>query len=163
MVRRLKETQNPLDTLEDYFESQSMDCERHGETSLACRVTGAWGIYTIYFYWHEEMPSLELACLLEFPVIPCQYPALWELMGAINPEIFIGHFEICSDRKLISYRYSLVWNQDSPPSIDQMEQLMDIALFEGERFFPAFDFVLNHGKTPQEALESSVLNTVGEA
>jgi hypothetical protein len=44
-----------------------------------------------------------------------------------------------------------------------MEQMMDISLFECERFFPAFNFVINHGFDAPSALSAIVLNTVGEA
>ena len=41
--------------------------------------------------------------------------------------------------------------------------MVDIAITECERFFPAFQFVLWGGKTPQEALAAAMLECVGEA
>jgi hypothetical protein len=41
--------------------------------------------------------------------------------------------------------------------------MVDIALTECERFFPAFQFVLWGGKPPAEALEAAMLDCVGEA
>jgi len=41
--------------------------------------------------------------------------------------------------------------------------MMDIAITECERFFPAFQFVLWGGKTPADALAASMLECVGEA
>ena len=44
-----------------------------------------------------------------------------------------------------------------------MEDLVDIAITESERFYPAFQYVVWGGKSPQEAMASSILETVGEA
>ena len=45
----------------------------------------------------------------------------------------------------------------------QFEDVVDIAFSECERFFPAFQFVLWGGKSPEEALAAAMLETVGEA
>jgi hypothetical protein len=47
--------------------------------------------------------------------------------------------------------------------VEQFEELIDIAISECERFFPAFNFVLGQGKTPDEALTHSMLEPVGQA
>jgi hypothetical protein len=41
--------------------------------------------------------------------------------------------------------------------------MVDIAITECERFFPAFQFLLWGGKSATEALQAAMLETVGEA
>jgi hypothetical protein len=41
--------------------------------------------------------------------------------------------------------------------------MIDIAITECERFFPAFQLVLWGGKSPAEALQMAMLDCVGEA
>ncbi len=48
-------------------------------------------------------------------------------------------------------------------SVEQIEDLVEIALNECERFYPAFQFVLWGGKEPQEAILAAMLETEGEA
>ena len=48
-------------------------------------------------------------------------------------------------------------------SVEQLEDLVDIALNECERFYPAFQFVLWGGKSPTEAIDAAVIETAGEA
>ena len=48
-------------------------------------------------------------------------------------------------------------------SVEQMEDLVEVALGESERFFPAFQFVIWGGKTAEEAVASSLLDVQGEA
>jgi hypothetical protein len=54
--------------------------------------------------------------------------------------------------------------RDTPrASVEQVEDLVDIALSECERFYPAFQFVIWGGKTASEAVSAAILDTVGEA
>ena len=48
-------------------------------------------------------------------------------------------------------------------SAESLEDMVDIALTECERFFPAFQFVLWGGKPPADALQAAMLDCVGEA
>jgi len=41
--------------------------------------------------------------------------------------------------------------------------LIEIAITECERFYPAFQFVIWGGKSPAEAIAAAMLETVGEA
>ena len=48
-------------------------------------------------------------------------------------------------------------------SAESLEDMIDIAITECERFYPAFQFVLWGGKSPAEALQAAMLECVGEA
>ena len=48
-------------------------------------------------------------------------------------------------------------------SHEQIEDLVDVAVGECDRFYPAFQFVIWGGRDPQDALASSLLETQGEA
>ena len=48
-------------------------------------------------------------------------------------------------------------------STEQVEDLVDIALSECERFYPAFQFVVWGGKSPAQAIASAMIDPVGEA
>ena len=44
-----------------------------------------------------------------------------------------------------------------------LEDMVDIALAECERFYPALQFVVWAGHTPCDAIASAMMDTVGEA
>ena len=48
-------------------------------------------------------------------------------------------------------------------SAESLEDMVDIAITECERFFPAFQFVLWGDKSPQDALASAMVDAAGEA
>jgi hypothetical protein len=52
----------------------------------------------------------------------------------------------------------------APPLTEtQVRDLLDIAIAECERFYPAFQYVLWAGKSAEEALDAAMIEPVGEA
>ena len=52
---------------------------------------------------------------------------------------------------------------DAEASAAQCEALLNLGLEACEHYYPAFQFVLWGGKTPQDALAAAMLECVGEA
>jgi hypothetical protein len=46
---------------------------------------------------------------------------------------------------------------------EQIEDLVDIAVSECERFYPAFQLVVWGGKPPDEAMAAAMIDPIGEA
>ena len=45
----------------------------------------------------------------------------------------------------------------------QTASMIDAAMESADRFYPAFDFLIAGGKTPNEAMEACMFETVGQA
>jgi len=45
----------------------------------------------------------------------------------------------------------------------QLEDLVDIAIYECEKYYPAFQLVLFDGSNPKKALSLSTFDTIGRA
>jgi hypothetical protein len=80
----------------------------------------------------------------------------------INEKLWLGHFDLCSEDLVPMFRHTMLMRGGNA-SIEPLEDLVDIALNECERYFPAFQFVLWGGKSPREALNAAMLDPVGEA
>jgi hypothetical protein len=87
---------------------------------------------------------------------------IYELLAIINEQLWLGHFSIWTEEGLPMYRHALPLRGASKPSLEQIEDLIDTAMIECERFYPAFQYVIWGGKTPLEALDASLIETVGE-
>ena len=61
------------------------------------------------------------------------------------------------------FRHNLLLRGIVHPSVEQMEDMIDYAMTECERFFPAFQFVVWGGKEPREALAAAMIDVEGEA
>ena len=61
------------------------------------------------------------------------------------------------------FRHAMLVREGTTVTGELLEELVDIALSECERFYPAFQFVIWGGKAPAEALAAAMLETEGEA
>ena len=61
------------------------------------------------------------------------------------------------------YRHALPLRGTVGLTREQVEDLVETALLECERFYPAFQFVVWGGKTAEEAILASMIDTAGEA
>jgi len=77
--------------------------------------------------------------------------------------MWLGHFAIWADEGVPMFRHAVLLRGKGGACAEQIEDLVDIALNESERFYPAFQFVLWGGKTPDDAIAAALLDTVGEA
>ena len=53
--------------------------------------------------------------------------------------------------------------QDGRIYAAHVDELVDLARSECERYYPAFQFVIWGGRTPDDAIACALLDTVGEA
>ncbi len=88
---------------------------------------------------------------------------IYELLAMINERTWLGHFSIWVEEGLPMFRHSMPLRGAVGPSIQQVEDIVDTAIDECERFYPAFQYVIWGGKAPADALQAAMIDTVGEA
>ena len=106
---------------------------------------------------------MHLSCALEMKVPANKREAIYALLALANEKLWLGHFDLWSDENLPVFRHALLLREGISVSGELMEDLVDIAVTECERFYPAFQFVIWGGKPPLEALTAAMLETEGEA
>ena len=88
---------------------------------------------------------------------------VYELLAAVNERLWLGHFDLGSDEEMPMFRHTVPLRGLSGASVEQLEDLVDSAFTECERFYPAFQFVIWGGKGAHEAIAAALFETVGEA
>ena len=84
--------------------------------------------------------------------------AIYESLGLINEQLWLGHFEMWSGSGLVVFRHSTILDtrEDEGLSLEQAEAIAEAAVEECERFYPVFQFVLWGGKSPGEAISAAL-------
>ena len=85
------------------------------------------------------------------------------LLAAINEKLWFGHFNLWGEEGLPMFRATLLLRGHPGVTVEQAEDLVETAILECERFYPAFQHVIWGGKTADEAVEVAMVDTVGEA
>ena len=154
---------NPLDTVEQIIAANDWAFDRRSESEMAAEAPGKWCDYGLYFSWSHEISAMHFTCAFDLKVPERRRSALYELLALANERLWIGHFGMDADDGMPVFRHSVLLRGARGASAESVEDMVDIAITECERFYPAFQFVLWGGKTPDEALAAAMLECAGEA
>ena len=154
---------NPLDLMEQIVSANDWAFDRRNDSEMAAEAPGKWCDYGLYFSWSQEISAMHFTCAFDLKVPEKRRGALYELLALANERLWIGHFGMDSDDGMPVFRHSVLLRGAQGASAESLEDMIDIAITESERFFPAFQFVLWGGKTPAEAMQAAMLECAGEA
>ncbi len=155
----------PIDVLEQYFEARGWAYERSGDEEIVCTAGGSWAQYELRAVWRGDDGVLQFLCLPDIRAASDKRAAVYETVGLINEQLWLGHFEMWAASGLILFRHAVLVDDDGEAALsaDAAETLVETAIDECERFYPVFQFVLWADKTPQEAIAAALIDTQGEA
>jgi hypothetical protein len=153
----------PLDMLASYFEANGWTFQQNGDDEIAATTQGSWTQYELRAIWREDDQVLQLLAMPDIRVPDDMRGAIYETIGLINEQLWLGHFEMWSSSGVVLFRHGALLGQGDMLTIDQAQLLVEAALDECERFYPVFQFVLWGGKSPSEAIAASMIETRGEA
>jgi hypothetical protein len=155
----------PIDMLEHYFNAHGWSHERTGDEEIVASFQGRWAQYELRAVWRDEDRVLQFLALPDIRVPTDKRAALYETLGLINEQMWIGHFEMWASSGMLLFRHAALLDGqgDAALTLEQAETLVEAAIDECERFYPVFQFVLWADKTPQEAIAAALIETQGEA
>ena len=155
----------PIDTLERWFAANGWSHERVGDEEIVAATQGSWGQYELRGVWRDEDRVLQFHAFPDVRVSQDQYPGIYETIGLINEQLWLGHFELWSGNGTLVFRHAalLEGQEDVTLSAEQADALIDAAAGELDRFYPVFQFVMWGGKSPSEAITAAMVETQGEA
>ncbi len=154
---------NPIDLVEEIVQANEWAHDRASDEEMVIEISGRWCDYRLLFVWQREMNALHYSCGFEMKVPRGRRAAIFELLAAINERLWIGHFDLAADDAAPSFRQGVLLRGAFGPSVEQIEDLVDISVSECERFFPAFQLVVWAGKNAKEAIAAAMIDPVGEA
>jgi hypothetical protein len=154
---------HPLDIMEDIVRTNEWLFDRSSEEELLVEMSGRWCDYRMFFVWRNEVKALYYTCSLDMKVVPEKRREISDLLSQINERMWFGHFELCSEAGTPMFRHTMLTRGWNGVSVEQFEDLVEIAVNECERFYPAFQYVLWAGYNAEQAIEATMLDPVGEA
>ena len=153
----------PVDMLASLFEARGWPYEYFSDDEISGQVQGSWANYQLRGIWRSEDNVLQLLCLPDIRVSDDKRTAMFEVLGMVNEQLWLGHFDIWSNGSILLYRHGHMLGDDGMLSPAQAQLIVEAAIEECDRFYPAFQFILWGDKTPAEALAAAMVDAVGEA
>jgi len=154
---------NPIDVLEELVGANDWSFSRHSDSELMFEVAGHWSGYQMYFLWQHDMSALFFSCQLELRVPETKRAQVFELLATVNENLWIGHFDLVAEGAAPVYRHTVPLRGAAGASAEQLEDLIDAAVVECERFYPALQLVVWGGRSIADALTVARMDTIGRA
>ncbi|WP_260483791.1 YbjN domain-containing protein [Sphingomicrobium flavum] len=153
----------PIDIFDSYFEARGWAAERIADGEVMAMATGSWSQYELRAVWRPDDRVLQFLAFPDIKVTPEKRAAVYEAIGLINEQLWLGHFELWSGAGLIVFRHAALVDHSGQMTLSEAETISEVSLEECERFYPVFQFVLWGGKSPTEAIAAALIDTHGEA
>jgi hypothetical protein len=153
---------NPLDRLERLAEARSWNLDRTNDNEIVMAIGGSWSDLTISLTWRDDLESLHFCCMPELRVPGKRRDEALRLVSLINSQLMQGHLDIWADGT-IAYRNALLLTGGAEANDQQCEAMVALGVEAVHHYYPAFNFVIWAGLDAEKALESAMLETVGEA
>lgn len=153
----------PVDMLAALFEARGWPFKAESKDEITGEIQGSWAKYQLRAIWRAEDNVLQLLCLPDVRVSKEKYASAVDLLAKVNEQIWLGHFDIWSRGGVLVYRNGAMLGGDGLLGLDQAQALIETAVEECDRFYPAFQFVLWGDKSPADALECALVDAAGEA
>lgn len=154
---------NPLDILEQVVSGESWPFERIGEDELTIAVSGRWSEYRLSFTWAADFEAILIACSFDMRVPRPKRRDVCALLALVNERMWLGHFDLWSDDGIVLFRHGLMLQGGAALTTAQCEGLIKLGIEACERFYPAFQYLIWGGKSPDDAMAAALFDCVGEA
>jgi len=154
---------NPIDIVEEVIHGKKWSFSRSDDHELVAEIASKWCQYRLYFTWSEQIRAMSFTVTFDIKFPQSKYQSAYELLALINEKLWIGHFDITKKNGIPAYRHTVLSLPESEMLQYQLEDLVDIAIYECEKYYPAFQLVLFDDSLPSSALSVSTLHTIGSA
>ena len=154
---------NPIDIVEEVIHGKKWSFSRSADCELVAEITSKLCQYRLYFTWSEQIKAISFTVTFDIRFPQSQYRAAHELLALINEKLWIGHFDITKKNGIPAYRHTVLSLPENEMLQLRLEDLVDIAIYECEKYYPAFQLVLFDDCPPNSALSLSTFDTIGSA
>ena len=163
LIQKPSKTRDPLDMLESAAAGLEFEMERVGEHELHVMLPGVWRDLGLWFTWRPELATLQMGAPIDLKAPTGRLREASHLITMVNERLWVGHFDLWADDHAIVYRHSAILPGDGTLDSGQADTMIRAVSEAVDRFYPAFNFLVWGGKSPEEALKASLFETAGNA
>lgn len=149
---------NPLKAFERLALAEGYELERMAENELELAVPGLWCDHNISLIWNSASEQVQIFLVFEGKTPGGRSNDICRLISLINENLSSGHFDYSSQHKALVYRNSVTLRGGATLKIEQAMDMIACALDAAERGYPASQYVIWAGKSPEDALTSALVD-----
>jgi hypothetical protein len=147
---------NPLDSFERIAIAEHYDYERLDGTELNISLPGRCGSHDLSLRWNPALEQIQIFLVLESRSPAGRTDRICRLMSLLNERLTAGHFDYWERNASLVYRHNASLRGGAKLHIEQAMDIISTALDAAECGFPASQYVIWAGKTPEDALNQAL-------
>ena len=151
---------DPLDNVELAASIQNWTFDRT-DNEVSIIANGKHNNYQLSVSLQNDSNGLNVICGFDLRFNKKNKFQILKLVSSINAQLWLGHFDVWDKEGLIVYRNSSILEKS--PNLKTIETLLNDAVSSIDLYFPAFQYILWAGKDSEEALQTVLFETRGEA
>lgn len=159
----IEEICNPLDSVEDLLSNNDWVFDRPNPEELAVTVTGRAVPYRMTFLWQEDYNAMQFFCEVELDIPSARRDDATRAMQDINARLWLGHFILSPDTGLPCFRHTCLFRDTQGSGADLVEDLIDIAIGEADRYVPLFTLLAEHAAVDDALVRLALAESAGAA
>ena len=154
---------DPIDMVEHLAQVHDWEFDRVDDDQIAMAVRGKWRTYSLTLAWAPSDETLRLICTFEMDPPEDRLPDLYQTLSEANDNCWLGAFTYWGEPKLMVYRYALALTGGQIATPEQIDRMIDAAVRNAERFYPAFQLVCWGNRAPADAMQVAIAEAYGTA
>lgn len=156
---------NPLDAVEEVLADHNWAYSRTDDDRLIVQVAAHCCTYRLYFIWQEGLAALQFSCEYDLKVCDTNAQIASAVLMDVNESLWLGHFEIARSTMIPTFRQTCLMrgHDNSSSGSDFIQDLVDIALTQCERYFPVFHILSAAETANAQNLSLALMDTAGES
>ena len=155
------DSRSPIDIVEEVVAHNQWAFSRKESQEIIFEVAANLTTYRLMFHHEPSLDMMVFAASGSLTIPQHRLGPVRNLVLLINEHLWLGHFDLPQHKHTPTFRHGLLLRDGL--GIERVEDLIDIALSESERFTPAFHFVTWSHHAPEDALAAALFETAGEA
>ena len=135
---------NPLDGIEEIMMNNDWVFSRPFDDQLTVQVSGKMGVYDMVFLWQDDYSAMQFMCMPDVTVTDDKAEQTIKAMHEMNQNLWLGHFDLEKSGNSFRPRFKhtcLFRGMVETSGIEIIEDLIDIALSECERYYTTFNMM----------------------
>ena len=161
---QLLDDHNPLDFVEELANHKSWYFKRIDHNNMLLQLAGQRSKFDINLQWNDEFCALQFRCMLDMKIDDASRDVAADFLLQTNEDLFMGHFVIDTPTCQPCFRYSMMLEHiPSAVSIEMINDAIDTAILESDRFYNTFKMLSNGSIHSHELLNAAMMETLGEA
>ena len=145
---------NPLDVFERIAIADHYDYERMDLFEINISLPGRWGTHDLAFRWNAAEERVQMFLILESRSPTGKTDEICRLMSLLNERLPAGHFDYWERNSSLVYRHTISLRGGAKLGIEQAMDTISSAISAADWGFPASQYVIWAGQTPEDALSS---------